>query len=146
MNMGDYTEFDFNVRVKATASKAVLQVIQFAMGTVEGRDSEEPLPDHPLFHTKRWHAMFRSGSSYFDAQPHSLFYWGDIEKCWILNVRCNLKNYDQEFEKFLDWITPHLEHHKGDFLGFLRYPHHEEDIPTLIYHPNKLVYPNIQTR
>ncbi|MCA1800256.1 MAG: hypothetical protein LC650_03090, partial [Actinobacteria bacterium] len=48
---------------------------------------------------------------------------------WFLTIRCNLKDYDDEIEKFIDWITPYTD--STGFVGYKRYEQDEE--PTLIY-------------
>lgn len=132
--MGDYTEFHFNAEVKD--DDEVLAVLRYM---VDGGDvAPEPLPDHPLFHTHRWHMMLRCDSYYFDADTRSTLradYQGPIYLC----VRSNLKNYDGEIEKFIDWISPHLKKDEGDFLGFYRYEETEQ--PTLIHHSSAETHP-----
>lgn len=96
-------------------------------------DGEEPtnLPDHPLFDTERWGTMLQCDSYYFVADTYSTFRFDDIGQSWYLCVRCNLKNYDNEIEKFVDWIMPYIDAREGDFLGFSRYE--TTETPTLIY-------------
>jgi len=48
---------------------------------------------------------------------------------WTLTGCSNLKNYDNEIFKLLEWLAPYID--TNGFLGFKRY---EEDYdPTLIY-------------
>lgn len=49
-----------------------------------------------------------------------------------LSVRSNLKNYEGEIGKFLDWIAPYLEAYPGDFLGFHRF--NGTEAPVLIFY------------
>ena len=50
-----------------------------------------------------------------------------------LNVRCDLKNYEDEIELFLKWIYNYAT--TRGFVGYMRY---EEDYnPTLIYFTDK---------
>ena len=59
---------------------------------------------------------------------------------YFLNVRCNLKNYHEEIEKFMNWLCPYIE--TEGFLGYMRYE--ECDNPTLIYKENgEIVYKDI---
>lgn len=46
-------------------------------------------------------------------------------------VRCELKNYDNEIQKFLDWIMPYVQE-TNEILGF--YLYEEDDFPTFIYY------------
>ena len=59
----------------------------------------------------------------------------EIAKAHFLCIRSNVKNYDGEIQHFIDWITPCLDKHPGDFLGFRRYEETED--PTLIYMPGE---------
>ena len=88
-----------------------------------GEDVDKPtaLPKHPLFEgDTRWTWMLRSDSYYFAGDTHSTIRFDDIGKCFYLCIRCNLKNYDEEIEHFINWIMPYLAHQPGDFLGFYR--------------------------
>ena len=60
--------------------------------------------------------MFRSsGSYYFGANSgQSEFKHDEIGKFWRLNARFNIKNYDNEIEKFLEWIKPYLRQGSGE--------------------------------
>ena len=124
--MGMYTEFHFNAEL--LPNNSVAEVLKYML------DNSHPLPikpKHQLFSTDRWGWMLTCGSYYFDADTHSTLRWDDISQAHILCIRCNLKNYDKEIQKFIDWIDPYLNKHKGEFLGFYRYE--ETEIPTLIY-------------
>lgn len=64
-------------------------------------DKEIKFFGHPFFETRRWEGMFSSSSSYFD----------DHDDGFLLNNRLyvdfDMKNYDNEIQKFLDWIHPY---------------------------------------
>lgn len=127
--MGMYTEFHFNVELKPDTPESVMAILRYM--TEGGEEAPPPVPaDVPLFSCGRWSHMLRSDSFYFDMIPHSIVAKksptvGD----WYLSVRCNLKNYDGEIQKFVAWIMPYI--HTRGFLGFSRYE--ECDDPTLIY-------------
>lgn len=127
--MGMYTEFHFNSRLKKDMPVEVRNMLKYMVS--DGDDCFYELPDHPLFSTPRWAYMLRMGSYYFDAETHSTVNYDDILGQCVLCIRCNLKNYDGEIQKFIDWIDPYLDKYEGEFLGFYRYEETEE--PTLIY-------------
>ena len=79
--------------------------------------------------------MLLCDSYYFKADTHSTLRYDEISETWFLCVRCNVKNYQNEIEKFVDWILPYCDTLPGDFLGFSRYE--ETEKPTLIYAPGK---------
>lgn len=120
-----YTELHFNSEIKP--EDKVIKILQYMLGETE----EVPeLSRHPLFSTSRWRIMLRCDSYYFDADTSSTLRY-DWQGDWYLCIRCNLKNYGNEIEHFLNWIMPYCEKEEGDFLGFYRYE--ETETPTLIY-------------
>lgn len=133
--MGMYTELHYNVELNTEEGvDDVIRTLRYMT-----QDEEYPVAEdwilrtqsHELFHTNtRWQHMLRMDSYYFPHKPASRVY---EDQGWYLNVRCNLKNYDNEIEKFVDWIDPFVELHGGTdrFLGFKRYE--SEHHPTLIY-------------
>lgn len=127
--MGMYTELHFNSALKEDTPADVLDVLRYMVG-LHGT-LVALLPEHQLFQTERWKYMLRGDSYYFDADTHSTLRYDDIANQHFLCIRCNLKNYSDEIEKFIDWIMPHLDKFPGEFLGFYRYEESEE--PTLIY-------------
>ena len=125
--MGMYTEFHFNSELKGSTPPEVLEILKYMVGVIY---TEPPTPDDPLFLTDRWRYMLQMDSYYFDADTHSTIRH-DSQGGWYLSIRCNLKNYDDEIKKFIEWIRPYLNKNGGEFLGFYRYEEREE--PTLIY-------------
>ena len=80
------------------------------------------LPDHPFFKCERWfllrpkdieclHYMYGEKYLYFD---------------------CEFKNYDNELDKFLNWIFPVCKHEDHEFLGI--YYNDHNDWMTPIYY------------
>ena len=83
--------------------------------------------------------IFNLDNAYFNGDSHSNFrheteYYGD----YYLTIRCNIKNYGQEIQQFIEWIAPYCSGGEGGydddpdrFIGFMRY---EELLrPTLIF-------------
>jgi hypothetical protein len=126
--MGMYTELHFNTELKPDVPAEILEILQHMANDAP---KPESVPDHPFFECERWSFMCLCDSYYFDADTHSTLRH-DYQGGWFLCIRCNVKNYDSEIEKFIDWIGPYLNKDKGDFLGFYRYE--ETETPTLIYH------------
>lgn len=135
--MGMYTEL--NIAVEIENNENVIRKLHFMLGT----SKEDVEINHPLFGTYRWAWMLQSNSYYFPGQADSKLYRDDLYKddpMYFLNIRCNLKNYDDEINLFLDWLCPYII--TEGFLGYTRYE--ENDNPTLIYKENgKIVCKNI---
>jgi hypothetical protein len=126
--MGMYTEFHFNSELKKDTPNNVIEILRYMIGS---SPKPERLPEHELFFTERWWYMLVSTSTYFDAETISTLKFDNVIGSYFLCIRCNLKNYDQEIQHFIDWIDPYLDKYEGNFLGFYRYEEDEE--PTLIY-------------
>jgi hypothetical protein len=120
--MGMYTALHFAADV-SQAPKEVVDVLDFMAGNTEVEPT--PLPSHEFFKAERWRVLFRMDSEYFSADTHCSF------KNMTITVTSNLKNYDSEIEKFLDWVMPYVSNYEGEFLGYRRYE--EDNEPTLIY-------------
>ena len=135
--MGMYTELHFNAELSGDVPPEVVTILDYMLASASLAElPEPPLPDHPLFHTERWRLMLQMDSCYFSADTHSTLRKDDRGDCYFLCVRCNLKNYNHEIEKFIDWVCPYLRQEDGDFLGFYRYEDSED--PTLIYAPSRV--------
>lgn len=126
--MGMYTEFHFNARLRKDVPDDVLAILK---GMVQGEDeAPETTPAHPLFATDRWEYMLQCDSYYFAADTRSTLRFDEIGGFHALCIRCNLKNYDGEIQKFIDWIMPYIDEH-DEMLGFYRYE--ESKQPTLVF-------------
>jgi len=130
--MGMYTELHFNAELNRDIVPGIIKILKHMMS--EFHHLPEPailLPDIELFQGNGWCYMMQCDSYYFRADTHSTLRFDDIGNAYILCIRCNLKNYGNEIENFIDWIDPHLYAEPGDFLGFHRYE--EDETPTLIH-------------
>lgn len=124
--MGMYTELNIGVEFVEDIPENVVNILKFMVGDI----TDEPeTTDHPLFETERWRMMLCSDSAYFAGHTDSSLQYDDISRTYNLNVRCNLKNYDDEINQFLSFIRPYLE--TTGFLGYTRYE--EDENPRLIY-------------
>lgn len=119
--MGMYTEIYVNVNLREDTP---IEIIRTLDAMIEFEESEL-LYDKP----ERWRYLFSDGSFYTPstccgALKRQMGFWSFIGKG-------DIKNYDNEIEKFFAWIMPHVDASTGAFIGYKRY---EEDIlPTLIF-------------
>lgn len=132
--MGMYTEIFITCGLKENLPKDVENVCKFLFGNGE---SPEVLPDHDLFRLPRWSLIGRCCSYYFVPESTSKLWWSDIAKKYYLTSRSDLKNYDGEIQKFIDWITPYVDEPEGQFFAYSRYE--ESDAPTLYFVPETAV-------
>ena len=138
--MGMYTEL--NIGVEVESEPKVINILKYMLGDTE---TFPELDDNVLFNTDRWKWMLRSDSYYFDAQTDSKLFVDELhgkdKPMYYLNVRCNLKNYCEEIDKFLNWLSPYIKTY--GFIGYTRYEEYED--PTLLYKTEEgITYKNVE--
>ena len=136
--MGNYTALNCAFELKKDTPQTVLDILRYM---ADGTGYLPPLPDHPLFACHRWRSLFTCDSYYFDDQTHTDVLFDDCTDTWYVSVRSNLKNYDGEIGKFFDWVTPYIDKMDGEFVGYHRYEQNE--VPTLVFHPNRHFTPAV---
>lgn len=129
--MGHYTRIKLEVSIGADAPGEVIDILKWL---ATRREAPHPdLPDHPLFQCAHWESLGFGSASYWDTQPppptFALTSTGD----WLLTFECALRNYDDEIEKFFDWIGPHLASPTGQVIGEIETEEQRfEHRPTLL--------------
>lgn len=115
--MGMYTRFTFWAEVDDEAAEVVRSVLG-------GRASDE--------YDWMWRPV---GSSSYSFHTQGTDIYRDPQDFWRLNIDGSCKNYEQEIQRFLKWVHPHVMHNRGfndAFSGFWQY---EGDTnPTLIWY------------
>lgn len=120
--MGTYTEIFFKGEIP---DEQVNIITSLYLGQEFSR------PDHPFFLTARASLLFSGGSAYFPGtNPLHVepIYVDSFTQAKHVSFRANLKNYNNEIEKFFDWIEPHLR--EPGFYGYLQ---HEEALTPKLY-------------
>lgn len=125
--MGMYTELVCAIELKRDTPEFVLSTLRYMLH--DSDDDQLTLPKHPLFKTDRWQYMLNGDSYYFSGKTNTRLTWDKIVSSYYLTIRCNLKNYNDEIGKFMDWISQYADEH--GFVGYTRYE--EADDPILIY-------------
>ena len=125
--MGMYTELIFGASLKPDTPGRLFDSLQYMMGN-------EPKPvDFPL-HGDRYDGLFIRSSYLFGVcEPVSRMWFDHIGKNWRLCVRCNIKNYFNEIEQFLDWIKPHIESGSGNRNMYAIVTYEQASEPTIYY-------------
>lgn len=111
--MGTYTELIIKCRIRLDIPIEVHQVLDYLFNS-SGKIPEN-LPDHKFFQTIRWHDIGRSNSYYHIPRTFSYF-----ETPYLFS-RSDLKNYDDEIEKFLDWIDSYIDSDVEKGIGWIFY-------------------------
>jgi hypothetical protein len=128
--MGMYTELELTVVFEKTLPADILSILNY-MVTIDA-DAPEVLPDHSFFQIFNWYRTLKSASSaYFDYSTVPTLTLED-HGGYVLHARGNIKNYEQQFETFLDWLYQNIKYIDAStsFVGYIRHENH--NLPTII--------------
>lgn len=125
--MGMYTELIFGASLK-NLPEYVIEALEHSINNKENVSSEalEFVTKYELIR------IFKCSSYYFGAHINNgTFEWDNIGNHWVLSTRANCKNYNNEIEKFIEFITPYVQHGSGnnDIFAYVQYE--EDDFPTI---------------
>jgi hypothetical protein len=123
--MGEYTRIQFQATLRSDLPEAVRRLLRNVVGQAFAEPG--PLPDHVFFRAPRWERVFNSTSTFFETPEPAEF----LERETIcLRFNRSLTNYDDEIEKFCDWIAPHIADPPGTVVGERESEH--AHAPTLL--------------
>lgn len=126
--MGMYTEMRLSCRLKKETPKQVIDVLRYLADGDTMKPPSFAVPDHPLFVCRRWTCLMRMSSAYFADNPSAaVVLW---QGQWHVLSVANLKNYDGEIEKFIDWLRPHIDAIPGEV--WVEHQYEENDEATKI--------------
>lgn len=125
--MGMYTELVLKCEVSGDSPDIVKNVVRHLFG---GGDRPEQIPEHEFFKCHRWSSIGSGSSAYHLPEAISNVFKYDWDESLYVFSRSDLKNYDDEIAKFVDWITPHLVAHGETCIGWSWYE--DDEKPTLI--------------
>lgn len=123
--MGMYTRFYLSCELSTETSYNTIIMLEFMIGI---KPHYLKIPKHILFETGRWKYMLRSSTYYADT--NSLKYNYEYNT-WFLNISSYFKCYDDEINKFLNWINPNITAPDNEFIGY--YQFEEDETITPIY-------------
>lgn len=126
--MGMYTELYIACRIKGDVPVEVIDVLNYMFG---GGDTPKNIPEHDFFECDRWGCIGTGASYYFVPESLSCFRRDSLGDGYTLISRSDLKNYDGEIAKFIDWVKPYIEGGSYDHIGHYRYEEHDK--PTLLF-------------
>jgi hypothetical protein len=130
--MGMYTELIFGAELKLETPPEVIAMLQLLVEGVPRGIEPELLPEHPFFKCTRWDCLFTMGSSYFGVKaPVNKMWQDEYNHKWIVSTRSNLKDYDGEIKKFLDWIYPYVESGSGECEVYAMVTYEENEFPSI---------------
>lgn len=121
--MGMYTELIFGATLKKDTPNEVIETLKSMCGLQSEIDILQ-LSRNPLY----------AQSCYFGVSSSKPFMEFDsITKKWVISTRGNIKNYEGDIDKFLEWIRPYIANGSGvrDMYAIVMYEEWEE--PTIYY-------------
>ena len=131
--MGMYTEIHFASDLKKDTPQEIIDLLH---DLINGHAiSPSRIPKHEFFETDRCHILFEGNSAYFDAFISFTLTKNEFSEAWLLQGTTNLKNYNREIQKFIDWITPYLDKHSGEYIGHIWYEEWDKPVPILFKTP-----------
>lgn len=144
--MGMYTEFYFRANINEGP------VADWLNTQINGDDGwfQSGFDDHPFFKCHRWSSVFIGGGAVYQEsrkpiyRPQAAGGGGPYRNQLVL--ASSLKNYSDEIDQFFAWITPHLDMHVGDFLGYALYEDSTDDSDLYREHPTLYFYGREQVR
>jgi hypothetical protein len=123
--MGMYTELKLSVAFITEIPENVIKTLQFLSNFRHDEDEIDFTTEHELFKTERWMMISTGSSCYFEED--SYFEFLQSGGIYYLHMRSNIKNYKNEYEKFLDFLSPWVQS-EGE-VGHYQYEEDEEASP-----------------
>jgi len=110
--MGYYTELVLKANVKRELPANVESVLRQLFN--DGPEIvTEDLPNHQFFRCQRW-SLIGASNSFYHVPWTSSKYQGRY-----IFSRSDMKNYENEIEKFIDWLSPYLDEMDGKCIGWI---------------------------
>ena len=121
--MGDLTKI--KLRLLLDRKKLTAKHIEILKILYDSKDKHlMNTPDHPFFKCDRWLMI----------QPTDIdcLHYSGMDYGEHIVFSCEFKNYDNELEKFCDWIFPVCKHEDHEFLG-IYYNDHNDWMKPIYY-------------
>ena len=101
--MGYYTTLKCKFKLKKDTPDSVLNLLKKVLIDID-LDCEDLLVKHEFFQCERWKNLFLSTNG-SDIQGGKLYKENDY---WTVDLHTEFKDYDNEIDKFIDWINPYI--------------------------------------
>lgn len=126
--MGMYTELILGCELNKNTPNEVIETLKYILGEIEEKPTNFPFNNK----STRLEWLLRGSSGYFPCAHHSLKQC-DFLRNYIIDVRCNIKNYLNEIEDFLEWLHPYISCGSGNKNMYAIVIYEEQDTPTIYY-------------
>lgn len=128
--MGMYTELIFGATLKENTPTYVTNALNSIINdrvNVNLSDEVKQFSDEYLLSKLIWCTSYYFGAH--TNKPSCVF--DKIANRWCISFRANCKNYQNEIEKFIEFIKPYVEYDSGTTNIFAIVQYEEDDYPTL---------------
>ena len=112
--MGDYTQFFIAVNLKKdTPSEILSNLDQIVI------DSDYDGKEYPLVNLSgRFSIIGKCSSAYHPDILVSVLKKESYTNYYTLLIHSQIKNYDSDYEKFINWLRPYFEARDGELIAF----------------------------
>ena len=123
-----YTELIFGAELKKETPNEVIEALKYMLGEIQEKPKYFPLLDG------RCEGLFQGSSYYFAInKPVKKMWLDDIDNCYHISTRSNIKNYENEIETFLEWIKPYIESGSGNRDMYAIVIYEDSSEPTIYF-------------
>lgn len=129
--MGYYTEFKVELKFKQDTPEDIIVFLKKIL--IEKDYSIKPKFEHKFFQCDRWLSLFIS-TNYEKVENTKMWYDGYFK----IIIHSSFKNYGNEIEEFMDWISPYVVgRKKKEYVGFFKGESMDSPINIYIERPIK---------
>ena len=121
--MGMYTELKINIVLKPDTPQCVIEFLNNVINN-DLLDSENvlftsrnlfPHFNHEFFECNRWELLLTSTNGGYTGGSR----FTKLEDKYVLNLHTEFKNYDNEVDKFINWMSSFLEYkRRPHYVGY----------------------------
>lgn len=136
--MGSYTQVKLRVTLKKETPQRVLDGIGWLI--YSGMDAFKP-DKHPLFQCSRASVMLNTNRSFDSWEPPTTSPGSD-EGTIVFTCHSDVKNYDSEWQKLLDYLSPWVEAQEDVPLGSFQPETRDKPSPIVFRKGNLRILPD----
>ena len=127
-----YTELILGCSLSKDTPKILINSLDYVINHPEDDFPSEEIKNFVIDYDLMY--LCHSASYYFGVStPVCMMKYDEISKEWIVSIRSNIKNYEDQIERFLNYIFDYISHGSGYEYNIYAYVQYEEDALPTIY-------------
>ena len=125
-----YTELIFGCKLSKSTPKVCLDALNHV---INGKEDDTVSEEVQSFITKYSLDYLCWCSSYYFGVCESIskMWYDSISNSWRISIRSSIKNYNNEIERFLDYIKNYVERGSGDREIYAYVTYEKAEFPTI---------------